>query len=76
MEFFLQPKNVQIWSQVQSMAERNDDRGIRDYFEEAQRLTTRGRNMRIATKSKRIGEKSIAPGSAIVLMLVSFLILG
>lgn len=72
MEFFLQPKNVQIWSEVQSMAERDDDRGIRDYVQEAQRLTTRGRNMRIATKSKRIGEKSVAAGSAVVLMLVSF----
>ncbi|KAF7507317.1 hypothetical protein GJ744_010751 [Endocarpon pusillum] len=69
MEFFLRPKNVQIWSEVQSMAERDDDRGIRDYVQEAQRLTTRGRNMRITTKSKRIGEKSIAPGTAVVLML-------
>ncbi len=56
------------------MAERDDDQGIRDYVQEAQRLTTRGRNMRIATKSRRIGEKSVASGSAVVLMLVSFLI--
>lgn len=71
MEFFLQPKNAQIWSNVQNMAEKNDDGGIREYVLEAQRLTTRGRNMRIATKPTKIGEKSIAPGSAVILMLVS-----
>ena len=70
MEFFLKPDNVRLWSKVQDMAERDDDAGIRDYVLEAQRLTTRGRNMRIATKPKVIGEKTIAPGTAVVLMLV------
>ena len=71
MEFFLRPENEKIWTQLQSMAESDDDEGIRDYVLEAQRLTTRGRNMRIATKPMRVGEKSITPGSAVVLMLVS-----
>ena len=71
MEFFLKPDNVEIWSKVQDMAASDDDEGIRKYILEAQRLTTRGRNMRIATKPTKVGEKSIAPGSAVVLMLVS-----
>ena len=71
MEFFLKPDKVEIWSQVQDMAASDDDGGIRKYVLEAQRLTTRGRNMRIATKPMKVGEKSIAPGSAVVLMLVS-----
>ena len=71
MEFFLKPENVKIWSKVQDMAAKNDDGCIRDYVLEAQRLTTRGRNMRIATKPKTVGDKNIAPGTAVVLMLVS-----
>ena len=74
MEFFLKPDHAEIWSKVQKLAERNDDEGIRDYVLEAQRLTTRGRNMRIATKPKTIGETLIKPGSAVVLMLVSLAI--
>ena len=71
MEFFLKPDQVEIWSKVQKMAASNDDGGIRKYVLEAQRLTTRGRNMRIATKSVKVGERSIAPGNAVVLMLVN-----
>ena len=73
MEFFLKPENVNIWSRVQEIAANDDDEGIRKYVLEAQRLTTRGRNMRIATTSTKIGERSITPGSAVVLMLVSIL---
>lgn len=71
LEYFLKPGHESIWASIQDLAAKGDDAGIRRYVLEAQRLTTRGRNLRIAMAPAKIGEKQIAPGNAVLMLLVS-----
>jgi hypothetical protein len=72
MAFFLRPENASIWAQVQGLAQKGDDAGLRDYVREAQRLTTTQRNVRVAIAPGKLDGKDVQPGNLVVLMLVSF----
>lgn len=70
MQFFLAPENTSIWSKVQDLAARGDDKTIRAYVIEAMRLTTSQRDVRIATTSAVVQGQKINPGDAVVIMFV------
>jgi linoleate 10R-lipoxygenase len=69
MAFFLRPENASIWAQVQGLAQKGDDAGLRDYVREAQRLTTTQRNVRVAIAPGKLDGKDVQPGNLVVLML-------
>ena len=71
MQFFLAPENTSIWSKVQDLAARGDDKTIRAYVIEAMRLTTSQRDVRIATTSAVVQGQKINPGDAVIIMFVS-----
>lgn len=69
LEFFLRPENAPLWTEIQTLALKNDDTAIAGYVTEAQRLTSTQRNVRIATQPCTIDGKSIEPGNVVVLLL-------
>lgn len=71
MEFFLKPENAKIWAEVQALAKKNDEKQLKAYVAEAQRLTSSQRNARVATKPAELEGKQISPGNMVILMLVS-----
>lgn len=71
MEYFLAKENASIWAQVQRLARSNDDAALQAHVKEAFRLTSSQRTMRVATQPAELEGKSIQPGDAIVLLIVS-----
>ncbi|RFU32277.1 hypothetical protein B7463_g4075, partial [Scytalidium lignicola] len=69
MEYFLRPANASIWAEVQSIAQKGDDSTLHAYINEAQRLTSSQRNVRVATQPAKLEGKSVQPGNIVVLML-------
>ncbi|KAM7183246.1 hem peroxidase [Naviculisporaceae sp. PSN 640] len=69
LEFFLRPENAAIWSEVQTLAAKNDDAALHAYIVEAMRMTSSQRNVRIASASATLEGKNIKPGDALILML-------
>jgi linoleate 10R-lipoxygenase len=69
MEFFLRPENATIWSQVQTLAQQNNETELHKYVKEAQRLTSPVKTVRAATKAEQLEGQSIQPGNVVVLML-------
>lgn len=73
LDFFLRPDNASIWAEVQGLAQKKDDAAIRAYVDEAHRLTSSLRNVRVATQPTTIEGKDIQPGNVVVLLVVSSL---
>lgn len=71
MAFFLRPENASIWAEVQAIAQKGDDATLHAYVAEALRMTSSQRNVRISKTPGEVDGQSIAPGTAVVLMLVS-----
>lgn len=71
MAFFLRPENASIWAEVQSIAQKGDDATLHAYVTEAQRMTSSQRNVRISKETGEVDGQHVAPGTAVVLMLVS-----
>jgi cytochrome P450 len=71
LAFFLRPENASIWAEVQAVAQKGDEATLHAYVAEAQRLTSSQRNVRVAKTPGEVDGQSIAPGTAVVLMLVS-----
>ncbi|KAI2473738.1 heme peroxidase [Annulohypoxylon bovei var. microspora] len=69
MEFFLRKENEQIWKEVQTLAQKNDDAELKAYVIEAQRLTSAQRNMRVATQSDNLDGKAVEPGNLVIMLL-------
>lgn len=72
MEYFLRPENKSIWGEVQALAQKNDEAGLHAYVNEAMRLTSGQRNVRIATVKDEIDGQKVEPGNAVVMLLVRF----
>ncbi|KAF4123830.1 hypothetical protein GMORB2_5546 [Geosmithia morbida] len=68
-EFFLRPENASIWSEVQSLAEKDKDDELQKYVCEAQRLTAPLATVRIAAQATELEGESINAGDVVLLML-------
>ncbi|KAH0432490.1 linoleate diol synthase [Colletotrichum camelliae] len=69
MEYFLRPENKSIWAEVQALAQKNDEAGLHAYVNEAMRLTSGQRNVRIATVKDELDGQKVEPGNALVMLL-------
>ncbi|ROT36144.1 heme peroxidase [Sodiomyces alkalinus F11] len=69
MEYFLHKDNASIWAEVQKLTHRNDDAALHAYVEEAQRLTSSQRNVRVATQPAELEGKSIQPGNVVIMLI-------
>ncbi|KAI1106136.1 heme peroxidase [Jackrogersella minutella] len=69
LEFFLRPENASIWGEVQSLAQKGDDKALHAYVVEAQRLTSTQRNVRVAAVPAELEGKTVQPGNLVVMML-------
>lgn len=71
MEFFLDPKNDSIWSEVQSLAQKNDKATLQKYVAEAQRLTSPFRIVRYPSHHTKVEGKSVGPDNVVIVNIVS-----
>ena len=73
LEFFLRAENAKIWAEVQDLVEKGDDATLSAYVNEAQRLTSTQRTLRVAKQAATLEGKEIQPGNLVVMLLVSSL---
>ena len=71
MEFFLDPKNDSIWSEVQNLAQKNDKATLQKYVAEAQRLTSPFRVVRYPSHQTKVEGKSVGPDNIVIVNIVS-----
>jgi linoleate 10R-lipoxygenase len=71
MQYFLRPENASIWTEIQGCAKKGDDKSIRDFVMEAQRMTSTQRTLRIATQATEVEGKSIKAGDLVIALIVS-----
>ncbi|KAF9874998.1 linoleate diol synthase [Colletotrichum karsti] len=69
LDFFLRPENASIWSEVQNLAAKNDEAGLHAYVNEAMRLTSTQRTLRVSKVEDEVDGQKIQPGNVVVTLL-------
>lgn len=72
LSFYLQEKNTNLWADIQSLAADNSAssyKKLRQYVREAQRLTSKQRNIRVCVAETTIDGQTFKPGDAVICSL-------